>query len=75
MAELSCVSDVDCPGLTSIKNSKNHCMVDLQLGGETEFPSFPHFLTESSKGSTDLCNPVVDLDVNVLPPLERVLPR
>ena len=41
VVELSGVSDVDRSGFTSIEeSSKNHCMVDLQLGGETESLSF-----------------------------------
>ena len=41
VVELLGVSYVDCLGLTGIEGSgENHCMIDLQLGGETESLSF-----------------------------------
>ena len=45
VVELSGMSDVDHPGLTSREESgKNPCMVDLQLGGATESPSSANVL-------------------------------
>ena len=61
MVELSSVPAADCPGLSSVKGGKNHCMVDLQLGGQTEPSSHPHVLTESPVGSTGFG----DFDFNV----------
>ena len=66
MVELSSVSAVDCPGLTSVEEGgKNHCMVDLQLGGQTAPPSLPHVLTEFPEGIAGFGDSIVDLNVDV----------
>ena len=75
MVELSGVSVVDRPGLTSVEEGgKNHCMVDLQLGVQTESPSLPHILTESPESSTGLGDALLT-STSMFPARERVLPR
>ena len=51
MIELSGVPAVDNLGLTNVEEGgKNHCMIDLQLGNQSELPSLPHVLTVSWYG-------------------------